>query len=117
MVGGQAEDALGGTQQEQRVVREQLIDHAGGGGADLDGAARRDLGADALALQLSAIARYATASSLLLRRVCAAHRRNRAAVGPYGLDAAKSLARDPRLTRQVLHQAHLDRDGGARLQP
>ncbi|MGH3786082.1 MAG: hypothetical protein ACRDRG_05895 [Pseudonocardiaceae bacterium] len=47
MVGGQVEDALGDTQQEQHVVREQLIDHAGGGGSDLDGAARRNLGADA----------------------------------------------------------------------
>lgn len=55
MVGGQVEDAPDGTQQEQRVVREQLIDHAGGGGSDLDSAAKRDLGADALALQLSAI--------------------------------------------------------------
>lgn len=52
MVGGQVEDTLGSTQQEQRVVREQFIDHVGGGGSNLDGAARRDLGADALAFKL-----------------------------------------------------------------
>jgi hypothetical protein len=61
----------------------------------------REFGVDALALPLSAIgARDATASSLPLRRVCAAHRGHRATVGPVRARPGKPLARDPPLTRQ-----------------
>jgi hypothetical protein len=61
----------------------------------------RGFGVDALALRLSAIgARYATASSVPLRRVRAAHRGKRATVGPSGPDDSNPLAWDPWLTRQ-----------------
>jgi hypothetical protein len=61
----------------------------------------RGFGVDALALRLSAIgARYATASSVPLRRVRAAHRGDRAIVGPSGPDDSNPLAWDPWLTRQ-----------------
>jgi hypothetical protein len=75
-------------------------------------------GVDSLAFAASTVgARYATASSLPRRPACADHRSNRATVGSQGFRHGQPLARDPPLTRQILHHARLNRGGGACLRP